>query len=214
MKRLIVILLTAVLAFGFTVNASAVGEPMDLNKEGSVAVTFRCAHGYNGNGTATLFRVANAVWSEEDDSYSFVFTEEFKDCGLSLDNITDDLDANNFKKYAKEQNIQGDRQTIKNGAVVFEDLPLGLYLIIHEDSAGGFSDALPFFVTVPVGDGDVWDYSVDASPKIEVEHIELSEPPSIPQTGQLKWPVPVLAFSGVLVFAFGWVLCFRRSKEK
>lgn len=28
----------------------------------------------------------------------------------------------------------------------------------------------------------------------------------LPQTGQLNWPVPVLAVSGVLLFAAGWVL--------
>ena len=30
--------------------------------------------------------------------------------------------------------------------------------------------------------------------------------PVLPQTGQLNWPVPVLAVSGVLLFAAGWVL--------
>lgn len=29
---------------------------------------------------------------------------------------------------------------------------------------------------------------------------------SLPQTGQLNWPVPVLAVSGVVLFAFGWAL--------
>lgn len=28
----------------------------------------------------------------------------------------------------------------------------------------------------------------------------------LPQTGQLNWPVPVLAISGVVLFAFGWAL--------
>ena len=28
----------------------------------------------------------------------------------------------------------------------------------------------------------------------------------MPQTGQLNWPVPVLAVSGVVLFAFGWAL--------
>ena len=37
--------------------------------------------------------------------------------------------------------------------------------------------------------------------------------PVLPQTGQLNWPVPVLACSGVLLFAAGWVLN-RQSKKK
>ena len=37
--------------------------------------------------------------------------------------------------------------------------------------------------------------------------------PVLPQTGQLNWPVPVLACSGVLLFAVGWVLN-RQGKKK
>ena len=33
----------------------------------------------------------------------------------------------------------------------------------------------------------------------------------LPQTGQLNWPVPVLAISGVTLFAFGWVLDRRKT---
>ena len=35
----------------------------------------------------------------------------------------------------------------------------------------------------------------------------------LPQTGQLNWPVPVLACSGVLLFAAGWVLNRQGKKE-
>lgn len=39
--------------------------------------------------------------------------------------------------------------------------------------------------------------------------------PVLPQTGQLNWPVPVLACSGVLLFAIGWALCNgQRRKEQ
>ncbi|MCD7821787.1 MAG: hypothetical protein LUG64_06230, partial [Clostridiales bacterium] len=34
----------------------------------------------------------------------------------------------------------------------------------------------------------------------------------LPQTGQLNWPVPVLAVSGVVLFALGWGL--SRSGRK
>ena len=30
--------------------------------------------------------------------------------------------------------------------------------------------------------------------------------PALPKTGQLNWPVPVMAVSGLLLFAFGWAL--------
>lgn len=37
--------------------------------------------------------------------------------------------------------------------------------------------------------------------------------PVLPQTGQLNWPIPVLACSGVLLFAAGWVLNKKGKKE-
>ena len=40
-----------------------------------------------------------------------------------------------------------------------------------------------------------------------------SDKPVLPQTGQLNWPVPVLACSGVLLFAIGWVLNRQGKKQ-
>lgn len=37
--------------------------------------------------------------------------------------------------------------------------------------------------------------------------------PSLPQTGQLWWPVPVLAGSGMLLFTLGWVRAQKRGRE-
>ncbi|MDD5931112.1 MAG: SpaA isopeptide-forming pilin-related protein [Oscillospiraceae bacterium] len=38
--------------------------------------------------------------------------------------------------------------------------------------------------------------------------------PTLPQTGQLNWPVPVLAAAGLGLFAAGWALCFRRKDHE
>ena len=35
----------------------------------------------------------------------------------------------------------------------------------------------------------------------------------LPQTGQLTWPIPWLAASGMLLFALGWWLCFGSRKD-
>ena len=53
------------------------------------------------------------------------------------------------------------------------------------------------------------------SPKNPDNPVSPSNPdrPVLPQTGQLNWPVPVLACSGVLLFAAGWVLNRQGKKE-
>ena len=35
----------------------------------------------------------------------------------------------------------------------------------------------------------------------------------LPQTGQLTWPIPWMAASGMLLFALGWWLCFGQRKD-
>lgn len=35
----------------------------------------------------------------------------------------------------------------------------------------------------------------------------------LPQTGQLNWPIPLLAALGLLLFAFGWFLSFGRKSD-
>ncbi len=42
----------------------------------------------------------------------------------------------------------------------------------------------------------------------------ITNTPTLIQTGQLKWPVPVLAGAGLLLFAIGWVLYFKGESKK
>lgn len=209
MRKLAVFLLATVFAACFCMNVSAVDGAIDLNRTGTLSVTMECSHGYRSGGIVALYPVAFTVW--ENNSYNFEYTEDFRDCGMLLDNISDDMEANRFAAYAEENGITPQRVSLKSGVAVFEDLPVGLYMVVHEETSSDFTMAWPFFVTIPMSSGDVWDYTVDATPKVEVEHSELEHPPGIPITGQLKWPVPVMAFSGIVIFTVGWVL-FRRNK--
>ena len=38
-----------------------------------------------------------------------------------------------------------------------------------------------------------------------------SGPAKLPQTGQLNWPIPVLAMAGLVLFITGWALCYRKG---
>lgn len=37
--------------------------------------------------------------------------------------------------------------------------------------------------------------------------------PTLPETGQLNWPVPLLAVSGLVMLLIGWALCFGGKKD-
>ena len=131
---------------------------------------------------------------------------------------------------AAQQNVD------EEGYADFTKLPQGLYLVMQTEASHGYEAIKPFLVSIPLPDGDSWIYDVDATPKVgatipetpdtpdtpvEPETPDIPEQPDspdtpvspgtpdkpvLPQTGQLNWPVPVLAVSGVLLFAAGWVL--------
>lgn len=212
MKKFAVLLVAFMLSFSFCLSASAVESPIDLNKKGSLSLTMSCSHGYRCGGNIALYYVAEFKWTGH--SFILQYTDHFENCPLPLNSITDKMAAEDYKNYVIANEIVVDRNILYDGETVFEDIPLGLYLVIHEEPSEGFTTALPFLVTVPMSHGDYWEYNVDATPKVELEHFGEMIPPGIPQTGQLKWPIPVLAVCGVVVFGFGWFLCFKRGKNQ
>lgn len=108
---------------------------------------------------------------------------------------------------------------VKDGIARFTDIPMGLYLVYQEKAASGFNKLSSFLVTVPY-DGEK-DVTVASKTELEREaspETEPTAPPSdsdekLPQTGQLTWPVPWLALTGMIMFVFGWWLCFGKRKD-
>lgn len=212
MKKLTVLLLSLLMCFCTVIGANAVTEPIDFERTGSLSVTMSCSHGYKSGGNVALYRIADLKWIN--DNYKFEYTEDFKDCQIPLNNLNADGLGDSFNNYVIEKQIVVDRSILYDGTVVYNNLPLGLYLVVHEEATEGFTTALPFIITLPMSDGIEWQYDVDASPKVEIKHSIIVGPPDIPQTGQVKWPVPVMAALGVIIFAIGLVLCFKRSNRE
>ena len=175
-------------------------------------------------GTLTLYRVAGAVYENGDNR--FAFTSEFQDCGLSL-TVLEEEDSGApalsaaLAAYVSEKKLKGSTVTIDDaGRAAFSDLTLGLYLLVQETPAPGYEAISPFVVTVPLWNGKKLVYDVDASPKPSLAVMQTPPPPTptpsptpsgsrLPQTGQLWWPVPVLALTGLLLLALG-----LRGKKK
>lgn len=64
--------------------------------------------------------------------------------------------------------------------------------------------------TLPSGDETTSSTATDVTTTSEEEGTT-GTPERLPQTGQLWWPVPILAAAGLMIFALGWVIT---SKEK
>ena len=229
-------------------------------------------------GQLTLYRVAEVKRKNGD--LSFEYCGDFYGCGIALGDLTDSTLADQLLEYMP-QGARGTTKTVDaDGNAAFENLELGLYLIVESKASNGYAPIKPFLVSLPMAENGKWNYEVDASPKVGgYTPVNPDTPPvpptpvpdkpgtpeqpteptnpdapknpdgpdspvspgspdspvapgnpdnpaapgkpdnpalagrpdgavmnGLPQTGQLNWPVPVLAVSGVLLFAAGWVL--------
>lgn len=218
MRKGFMLLLTAILLLGMCAPAFAHDVP-DMSRQGALNITMRFDGAQVGGGTLTVHRVGEV--HEDNGSYSYVTTGRFAESGEELWEIDSARLAEDLAKFAKDKKLSGVTKNIgSDGKAKFEGLEPGLYLMVQETAADGYSKAAPFLVGVPMLEDGVYVYEVDASPKVELEKVPATKKPSsstdskLPQTGQLNWPVPVMATAGVGLFTCGWVIRFRRGKDE
>ncbi len=205
------LLLSGVLLFGMAVTAfAAAGTPdLDFSEEGSITVTLYSDVDQASvtDGALTIYHVADLYL--DDGNMAYEYTEDFAGCTASLADPAETSLAAELEAYVESARIGGTTKAIgSDGTVDFTGLGLGLYLVVQTTGSTGYYSADPFVVTVPIAREDGWIYNVDASPKVEVL-TPVPEPttpdttptPSgstLPQTGKLVWPIPILAAAGVL----------------
>lgn len=221
-KRLFALFLTILMLCIFNITTLA-DNVLDLSQNGSINIELRQGELLLSGGTLTLYRVG-AV-QELNGNYKFVLTNEFAGSEESLDDVESAQLAEKLNQYAKEHSLNGTTKEIgKDGKVAFDNLELGLYLLMQEKATDGYEKIAPFLVTVPIKENGSYLYDVDASPKIELKKADQPTPPTpsipstpsipnLPQTGQLNWPIPVLVILGLGFFSVGWVLCFANKKN-
>lgn len=239
-KRIMLFILTVLLVLLMGIPAYAAEGVPDLNRKGSISVTMKDTDTKEivSGGSLVLYQAAEAA--ECDGNYIFEYVNDFSGCTFSLSDIQSETLADSLYGYVTENGLSGLRLEIgEDGTVQFENLTPGLYLMVQEDAADGYSPVNPFLVTVPMEEENGWVYDVDASPKVGAESVsepgtEPGNPPEggngkenggengkdiaasgaasaagnvskLPQTGQLWWPVPLLAAAGMILFAAGWM---------
>ncbi len=219
MKRMTVWMLALALMVCLAAPALAHEAP-DLTRRGAIDVWMHMGEEAVPGGSGTLYRVGAVA--EEDGNVTFVPTGDFADCGLDFAHLNGELTA---ALAELAQGKEGLTQTVDGqGRTKFENLELGLYLIVQQEAAPGYQKAAPFLVSVPYLEDGTYRYEVEAGPKVELEkepEPTQTEPPvptkpddpQLPNTGQLDWPIPVLAISGLAILVLGWFLRFGK-KEK
>lgn len=106
-----------------------------------------------------------------------------------------------------------------DGTAKFDDLPLGLYLVVQTQPAQGYRTFSPFVVCVPTEYEEGWEYDVDASPKMEPDRSVCPEAPvvpDLPKTADEALPagaVGLLSAGGCVLCLAGAALLARRRED-
>ena len=215
-------------SFSSLMVAASSAEMPDLDRKGSLSITFTCDGKAISDGNKVgIFKVADAV---VDNGYKFVWNGEFAAVGSMPEN----LDAVNGELAEKLVNIAKNKQVPlyrnsqeldEKGNVKFNDLEVGLYLVVHakkveitlSDKSKVTYTINPFLVSVPQKEGEELTYDVVTNPKVSPEKSTTPPPKKptpppkrVPQTGQLWWPVFVLGAAGMILITVGFV---RKAKN-
>lgn len=197
-------------------------EVPDFDRTGSISITMTYDGEAVSGGSLLLYQVAHVA--ENDGDYGFRYVVELENCGVNLRNLTSAQTAADIANAVQEVGLTGTKAKIdKNGNVTFDDLEIGLYLLVQDKAASGYNAVAPFLVAVPNMENGSYVYEVNATPKVELEPAPTTEPTDsttgttipgkLPQTGQNSWPVPVMLVVGLLFVVTG---CYLRisGKEK
>ena len=150
--------------------ASVIGvsaEEFDPQRTGSVSVTLTEQYEKTPivGAELSLYYIAT-VGINTDGKLNYIFTEEFAQSGISLD---DTELAAKLDVYLFENEVPSSKQcTNEEGTALWENLPLGLYFVRQTNRVEGFAPCTSFLVTVPMESTEGYVYEVNASPKTEV----------------------------------------------
>lgn len=220
-RKMIPLLLAVcmVCAMSTTVNAVNYALP-DPKQTGSLDVAVSIGGKPLSGGTLYLYQIASVSVTEN--TWSYVYTDAFADCGVTLgstqaENLTKEK-ASAWSDYAAKKKLSGQSLTVgKDGTVSASGLELGLYLVCQGTAASGYTMS-PTVVPIPLEEESGMNYQVKAVPKITgktpvntpttpTNTPTKTNPPTsstLPKTGQLWWPVSLLAIGGIVLYALGW----------
>ena len=226
MRNRIAVFLTALAATLFLTVPISAQELPDPQRNGSLTLWMAFDGQPLSGGNLTLYRVG-AV-SVTDGNAGFAPVPELAD-GPALADLNDPGLARELAALAQSRNLSGIQEEILMGWVTFAPLEPGLYVVTQKQSQAteGFDAIQPFLISLPRWENGSYVYDLTAAPKVPLVPEETppppppsepttpppDDPPDIPQTGQLNWPVPVLAVSGMTLFVLGWALYFDSGRK-
>lgn len=241
MKKLSVLLIVLVMLFGMTMNLSA-NEILDINRSGSITFSMNYDQDSMEGGSLTIYRVGAIEKKTGQYQFVLLeflgggdVAQESLDDPKLAEELTELVREKKLDgEYASIKNGKAVFSDLKPG--------LYLVTQGKNDTTEGFYPINPFLISLPMWDGAQYVYDLSGEPKNlpqhkpdkpddpkdpddpkepdepddsdEPEEPEKTEVPeeTLPQTGQLNWPIPLMASSGVLLFIIGWRLYWGKKE--
>ena len=205
-KTGILILILALVLSCLSLTAFAHELP-DLTQNGTITLNITYKDKELNGGELQLFRVGNI--REVNGDFSFVLTEAFGGGALTSDDLNNAARAEELAKNLPE--TPDAIAKIENGKAVFSEVAPGLYLVYQKTATPGYKAMKPFLISMPNFVNGKYETDIAADPKVGLETVPVVTQPWLPQTGQLNWPVPVLAVLGLALVVVGIVLKNRKK---
>jgi len=223
MKKITALLLALLLLSGAL--AARAAEMPDPERPGSLCLLLDWEGVPLTGGKVTLYRVADVA--QQGGNAVFVLIPQLEGTGLSLEDLEDTALPQALADKALEKKLPPLQAPVQGGKAEFSQLLPGLYVVTQnrESACDGFEPIDPFLISLPRWEKDGYAYDITAEPKVALEKTpdETTEPTEpeptqpedtdLPQTGQLNWPIPVIATAGLALFALGWFLCFGKREH-
>lgn len=225
---MICVIVVCLIILSASVNAFAQNDNFPANEKGTLIVNLNHKGNAIPDGEFTLYCVALL----KKDGETYLATKDFKECNINFNNLDDNNLPNYIYEYILINEIKGTVKPVNyKGEVRFEELENGLYLVVQTKGSLGFKAPTPFLVEMPNYNSQTneWEYNVEAKPKALPDNMTVPTEPTespletetpmtkpsgmLPHTGQLNWPIPVMAFVGIILFAIGFTI-YNEGKKK
>ncbi len=178
LNRIASLLLCIVLLLSLNVTASALAVAYE-DKKGTITVEMKYDGKAVSGGTLAVYRIGDA--SEENGKYKFRKSDSMNDFDLDLDtndisdatlaeNVASFVQSNNFSAYADTENI--------DGKAVFNNLDLGIYLVVQTKASDGYEPLMPFLVSIPMNYNGNYKFDVTAEGKTQNKQDTLPTSPA------------------------------------
>ena len=224
-NRLMVLVVTIVMLIALFTNAVLAEPKIDTEQKTSLTICYNVEKNPVSGIKFQLYRVADLS-----SAGSFTVTDAFAGYALSFTGLTSDgwTDlARTLEGYVirDQLNPAMEGETDENGTIFFPDCAIGLYLLVGDQHTSGQYTYTPqsLLVSLPSmnKDGSL-EYDVISEPKFSSDY-DAPNPPDapndppgsdnpgekLPQTGMLKWPIPVMYTLGAGAFFTGY--CYRKK---